>query len=106
MTLEVLHRALVLERRLARWESAQVAPPACLSILVGGIQPVRAGRQFANHNNPSALKNPAPDGGGARPPAFTAWIFASDEPRFCRSQRDINVGAILPPSPLHRWRNT
>jgi hypothetical protein len=43
MPLEILHRALVLLRRRARTERAEIPPPAGLRILLAGIEPVFAG---------------------------------------------------------------
>jgi hypothetical protein len=43
MPLEILHRALVLLRRRARAESAEIAPPAGLRVLLARIEPVSAG---------------------------------------------------------------
>src|ERR1700683_4145199 len=49
MPLEVLHRPLVLLRRRARGESAEIAPPAGLRILLARVEPVFAGRELADH---------------------------------------------------------
>src|SRR5204863_6026606 len=47
--LEVLDSPLVLERRAARLERAEVAAPAILRILLSRIQPVASVFEFANH---------------------------------------------------------
>ena len=49
MPLEVLHGALVLLRRRARFERAEVAALAGLRIDPAGIEPVFAGSQFSDH---------------------------------------------------------
>jgi hypothetical protein len=48
---EILHGALVLLRRGARIEGAEIAAPAGLRILLARIEPVFAGRQFADHGD-------------------------------------------------------
>src|ERR1700730_1816884 len=49
MPLEILHRALVLLRGGAAGAGADIAAPAGARILLARIEPVFAGRQFANH---------------------------------------------------------
>ena len=52
MPLEELHGALVLRRRRAAGEGAEIAPPAGLRIYFAGIEPVFAGGEFADHGGP------------------------------------------------------
>ena len=49
MPLEILHGALVLLGGSARGESAEIAPPAGLRILLARVQPVLSGRELADH---------------------------------------------------------
>src|ERR1700716_3849796 len=49
MPLEILHLALVLFRRRARFEGAEIAPPPGLRIHFAGIEPVLARTYFADH---------------------------------------------------------
>src|ERR1700680_3084468 len=52
LPLEILHRALVLFRRGARFEGAEVAALAGLRTDLSGIEPVFARLQFADHDTP------------------------------------------------------
>lgn len=49
MPLEILHGALVLLGRGARGKGAEIAPFACLRILLARIQPVLSGRELSDH---------------------------------------------------------
>jgi DNA-binding response OmpR family regulator len=49
MPLEILHRALVLLRRRASGERAEIPPPAGLRILLARVEPVLAGSKLADH---------------------------------------------------------
>jgi hypothetical protein len=53
MPFEILHGALVLFRRLPRFEGAEIAALAGLRIYFPGIEPVFAGLQFADHGGAS-----------------------------------------------------
>src|SRR6185503_17888399 len=54
-TLEILNIAFVLFRRRATLESSEIAPLAGLGIFLAGIEPVFAGRQFADHASSQSL---------------------------------------------------
>src|SRR5262245_35574523 len=49
MALEILHRALVLLRRRARLERAEITPAASLGVGFARIEPVAPGLELADH---------------------------------------------------------
>ena len=49
MAFEILDRALVLERVLARWKGAQIAALAGLWVLLARVEAVLAGGKLADH---------------------------------------------------------
>ncbi len=65
-TLEVLHRTLMLLRRLPRAESSKVAAFASLCILLARVQAIPTGFQFSYHRNSRAPQNQ---------PFVRRWLF-------------------------------
>src|SRR3569832_802834 len=59
MSFEILHFALVLFRRRARLEGAEIATFAGLRIHLAGVEPVFAGFEFADHGQRSTVTESA-----------------------------------------------
>src|SRR5690349_13409502 len=74
MPFEVLHRALVLLRRGARFESSKIPALARFRIDFAGIEPVFAGLQFSDHGRHRVFVSPFTN--SAAGPLVPAGLFA------------------------------
>src|ERR1700733_15050706 len=81
MPLEVLHRALVLLGGGAAGEGAEIAAAAGLRILFARIEPVFAGRQFADHGE-------LPTKNVLSTRTNCAAIFGSGQPRPAKRKKE------------------
>src|SRR5689334_11368106 len=79
--LEILHGALVLLRGGAAGKGAEIAPLASLRIYFARIEPVFAGRKFANHGADSCVMNRVTAGLVPRAIVILRCEWQSREPR-------------------------
>jgi hypothetical protein len=84
VTLEILDVTLMLLRRGAALESAEIAPPPGLGILLARIKPVFAGCQFADHASSVRSKGRLRFLPWRASPACNAWAAGKlPEPAIC-----------------------
>src|SRR5437773_6975737 len=73
MSFEILDRALVLERVLARWKGAQIAALAGLRVLLARVEAVLAGGKLADHGV-SCIRIKLPNSSWCRPGRTDHWV--------------------------------